>query len=262
MAMSLDTEQCMMRTFILIFSCCLAGCVPISVSGQVGYTQMKVGGELALTTGTGDNAEAIDQGVDSAFGLGSGQGSPYLRAQVDLGAPVVTASVFWLRESGRGELAETFGGLSQGTAVESRLDLAVAKITAAYDFDLGLVKLSPGVLFDVFALDFSASEQTFLSREEISDVALVPMAFLRGEADLGPVTAVAEAGYLEFSNINNASGQFLDCEAMIEWSPLPMGHVFAGYRYISIRGEGDTGSGDFATNLQIQGWVIGGGVRF
>lgn len=251
----------MFRTLLFSLLISLAGCVPFGVSGQVGYTQMKVGGELALTT-SGGAQSAIEQGVDSAFGLGDGQGSPYLRAQVDLGAPVVSASVFWLRETGQGQLADTFGGLLQGTTVDSTLDLAVAKVTASYDFDLGLVKVSPGVLFDVFALDFQASEQALMSSESIDDIAFVPMAFLRGETGIGPVTAVAELGYLEFSDLDDNDGKFLDFEAMIEWYPLPLGHVFAGYRYISINGEGDADSGDFATDLQIQGWVIGGGVRF
>ncbi|MGK0205953.1 MAG: hypothetical protein ACI89X_002289 [Planctomycetota bacterium] len=251
----------MTRTLLLLLLASFAGCVPFGVSGQVGYTQMKVGGELALTSGTG-NLQAIEQGVDSAFGLGDGQGSPYLRGQLDFGAPVVSASVFWLRETGQGQLADSFGGLLQGTVVESTLDLAVAKITASYDFDLGLVKVSPGVLFDVFALDFRAREQTLMSSEEIDDIAFLPMAFLRAETGLGPVNAVAELGYLEFSSIDGKHGQFLDFEAMVEWFPLPLGHIFAGYRYISTKGEGDTGSGDFATDLQIQGWVIGGGIRF
>tara|TARA_R110002072_G_scaffold302499_1_gene485864 strand:- start:17152 stop:17928 length:777 start_codon:yes stop_codon:yes gene_type:complete len=257
----LDMAHDMFRTLLVLLLASFAGCVPFGVSGQVGYTQMKVGGELALTTGSGA-LDAIEQGIDSAFGLGDGQGSPYLRGQMDFGAPVVSASIFWLRESGQGQLADSFGGLVQGTAVDSRLDLAVAKLTASYDFDLGLVKVSPGVLFDVFALDFQAREQSLMSSEEIDDIAFLPMAFLRAETGLGPVSAIAELGYLEFSDGDDNDGQFLDFEAMIEWYPLPLGHVFAGYRYIRINGEGDTGSGDFATDLQIQGWVIGGGVRF
>src|SRR5690606_36260358 len=90
-------------------------------------------------------------------------------------------------------------------------------------FDLGLVKVSPGILFDVFALDFSASEQALMSREEIDDIAFLPMAFLRGEAGLGPVTAIAELGYLEFSDLDGRDGQFLDFEAMLEWSHCDWG---------------------------------------
>lgn len=251
----------MLRSLILPLLALVSGCVPFGVSGKVGYTRMKVGGELALTSGVGSQ-EAIEQSVDSAFGLGGGQGSPYLQGEVDFGAPVVKASVFWLSESGQGELADSFGGLVQGTTVDSTLDLAVAKISATYDFDLGLVKVSPGVMFDVFALDFRASEQALMSSEEIDDIAVVPMAFVRGEAGFGPVQAIAELGYLEYSGVDGNDGRFLDVEAMIEWYPLPLGHVFAGYRYININGEGDSESREFATDLQIAGWIVGGGIRF
>ena len=100
-----------------------SGCVPVGFSAQVGYASMNVGGDLALESG---GAAAIDQGIDSAFGLGDSQGSPYYRAQVDLGGPVLTGSMFWLREDGEGQLQDAFGSLSSGTAVESRLDLGVA----------------------------------------------------------------------------------------------------------------------------------------
>lgn len=236
--------------------------MPFGVTGQIGYAHMQVGGELALSSDLGGNPTAINQGIDSAFGLGDGQGSPYYRAQVDLGQPVITASAFWLRESGQGQLANSFGGLGSGTPVASRLDLAVAKITASYDFDLGLVKLSPGLQFDLFALDFDVREPTLGGSEDIDDIVYVPMPFLRTEAGLGALSAVAELGYLELPGGHSNDGQFFDIEAMIEWHPLPLAHVFVGYRYISIDGEGDTGTSDFATDLQIQGWVVGGGVSF
>lgn len=239
----------------------LSGCVPVGFTGQVGYARMKVGGDLALDNG-GGSSPAIEQGVDSAFGLGDSQGSPYFRGQLDLGGPVFSGSIFWLRDEGQGQLQDAFGGLPAGTAVAGRLDLGVAKLSAVYDLDLGPLKVSPGVLFDVFALDFSARELTLGSREEIDDVVFVPMPFVRAEAGLGPVTAVGEVGYLEVSSLGDNEGRFLDFEAMLEIHPLPLGHVFVGYRYLGIDGSGDTGDEAFATDLQIQGWVVGGGIRF
>ncbi|MCK5942732.1 MAG: hypothetical protein KAI24_12220 [Planctomycetes bacterium] len=239
----------------------LGGCVPVGITGQVGYAHVRVGGEIALDDGGGSPSQN-EQSVESAFGLGDWQGSPYLRAQVDAGGPVLTTSLFRLREEGRGQLADSFGGLPSGTTVESSLDLGVAKISAAYDFDLGLVKLAPGVLFDVFALDFSARELTLGSREEIDEIVFVPMPFVRAEAGVGPFTAVGEIGYLEVSDLGDNEGRFLDAEVMVEWHPLPLGHFFAGYRYIDVDGSGKTGDESFSTDLQIQGWTLGGGIRF
>ncbi|HEB52185.1 MAG TPA: hypothetical protein ENI87_02900 [bacterium] len=238
----------------------LLGCVPVGASGQVGYARMKVAGQLALDAA--GNQGSIEQGVDSAFGLGQGEGSPYYRAQVDFGGPVVTASAFWLRDSGRGELADAFGGFASGTSVASRLDVAVAKIGASYDFDLGLVKVSPGVLFDVFALDFSARELTLNGREEIDDIVFVPMPAVRAESRLGSFAVVAELGGIAASGSGDNEGRFFDAEAMLEWSPLPLAHLFAGYRLLDIDGSGRSGTESFAVDLQIEGWMIGGGVRF
>ena len=242
-----------------LLACAFSGCVPVGFSAQVGYASMNVGGDLALESG---GAAAIDQGIDSAFGLGDSQGSPYYRAQVDLGGPVLTGSMFWLREDGEGQLQDAFGSLSSGTAVESRLDLGVAKISAAYDIDLGVVKIAPGVMCDVFALDFTARELVLGGREEIDDVAFAPMPFVRAEGGLGPVTAVGELGYFDASGLGDRDGTLLDFEGMIEWNPLPLAHAFVGYRYIGVDASGESGGDDFATDLQIQGWVLGGGIRF
>ena len=176
--------------------------------------------------------------------------------------PVLTSSVLWIREDGRGQLDDAFGGLPDGTPVVTRLDLALAKVSAAYDLDLGLVKVAPGVAFDVFALDFTASELTLGSREEIDDVVFVPMPFVRAEAGVGPLTAVVEAAYLDVDQLGDNEGRFLDLEAMVEWSPLPLGQLFLGYRLIDIDGSGDTGTESFAADLQIHGWFVGGGLRF
>ena len=36
----------------------------------------------------------------------------------------------------------------------------------------------------------------------------------------------------------------------------------AGYRHVDLDGSGDAGSDRFAADLHLQGWTIGGGVRF
>lgn len=240
----------------------LAACSSVGLTTQVGYTYTSIGGNLALDDGTGSSNGSIEQGIGSAFGLGDGRGSPYLRAQADLGGPVLTGSVFWLRETGSGELGQAFGGLTQGDIVETSLDLAVAKLDAVYDFEVGPLKIAPGVAFDVFAIDFSARDANLGGREEIDDVVFVPMPFVRLEGGLGPVTAIGELGYLDVSNLGDTGGRFLDCEARLEYRLFSALHLFAGYRFLDLDGTGTTGSEDYALDLQLRGWTIGGGVRF
>jgi len=79
----------------------ISGCSSIGATGQVGYAVMEIGGDLALDTGGGPGA-SIEQSVDTAFGLGDAQGSPYFRGQLDASGPVFTGSIFWLEDSGSG----------------------------------------------------------------------------------------------------------------------------------------------------------------
>ena len=236
-----------------------AGC-SVGATGQVGYSLLQLGGDLGLERGGG--AITGSQTVDDAFGLGQSQGSPYVRGQLDGGGPVLTASALWLQEDGSGTLTDTFGGLASGSQADTSLDLGVLKVGASYDFDLGLVKVSPGVMCDVVALDFRARDVASGSQEAIDELVVAPMPFVRAEAGLGPVTAVGELGYLDVSGLSDIEGTFLDAEVLLEWHPVPFAHVFAGYRHVDLDGSGDAGSDRFAADLHLQGWTIGGGVRF
>jgi hypothetical protein len=239
-----------------------AACSPIGVTAQAGFTQMTVGGDIALATGTGGTGSAPRQDVGTAFGLGDPQGSPYLRAQADLGTAVLTASGFLIRESGRGELDASFGGLPASTPVFTDLQLGCAKLSCTFDIDLGLVKVSPGLAMDVFDIRFRAEEQTLGNAEEIDEVVGVPLLFLRAEGGIGVVDLTAEIGYLEVPRIDSAKGRFLDAELMASVSVLPLAHLFAGYRHIDLDATGDTGTDSFGVDLQVRGWMIGGGLRF
>lgn len=244
-----------------------AGCAPIELTGQVAFAQPRVGGRLALgeeaAPGGGvPSPPASGQGIDSAFGLGTAQGVPFLRGQAAFGGPVATASLLWVRDSGEGRLDTSFGGLPAGTTVVTDLDLAVARFGLGYDFDVGPLRVGPGLLADVFALQFRASEVLLGNREEVDDVVLVPLPSLRIGADVGPVRATAELGFLDVPNVGDTRGRFVDIEGLVEWRVLPFGHLFAGYRHIDVDGKGETESRAFAVDLRISGWILGGGLRF
>lgn len=240
----------------------LTSCSPIAWTAQAGYMQLAVGGDIALASGTGGTGGAPQQDVGTAFGLGDQRGSPYLRAQADLGSVVLTASGFELRESGRGQLDASFGGLPATTAVATDLKFGCAKLSATFDIDLGPVKLSPGLAMDVFDLEFRAEELSLGNAEVIDEIVGVPMLLLRAEAGVGSVDLVAEVGYLETPRIERAKGRFLDAELLARCSLSPSMHLFAGYRFIDIDATGDTGTESYGIDLQVRGFVVGGGLRF
>jgi hypothetical protein len=247
-----------------VLALAMAGCAPVRMTAQAGYTQTAVSGEIALESGGGSSSSPATstQDVESAFGLGDQQGSPWLRAQADLGVPVLAASGFWLHDSGTGVLDESFGGLPAGTPVATVLELGCGKFSCTFDIDLGPVKLSPGLAVDVFDFEFRATETTLGNREEIDEILAVPMVFLRAEGSHSVFGFTAEAGYLETPEIDGSQGRFFDIEAMVECAVLAQGHLVVGYRLLDVDGKGESGADSFAIDIQIRGWFVGGGIRF
>ncbi|HEX5050886.1 MAG TPA: hypothetical protein VFZ65_03860 [Planctomycetota bacterium] len=245
---------------VLFAAWLLAACAPVGVTAQAGYAQVALRGDIALTDDMGSGGTRQD--FDSAFGLGDERGSPFVRAQVDFGVPVLTASGFWLRESGSGVLDETFGGLPAATPVDSDLELTVGKFSCTADIDLGPVTVSPGLAVDVFDLYFRVREQALGNSEEIDDILALPMLFVRVEGRFGGLRLGADCGYLEIPDLDRNNGRFFDLEALAEWTVLSEASVFCGYRFIDLDAKGDTDTQSFAVDLQIRGWFVGGGLRF
>jgi hypothetical protein len=71
-------------------------------------------------------------------------------------------------------------------------------------------------MFDVLGIDFLALGQTLMSSEEAGDIAPLSKVCLHGKAGISSLTAVAALGYLEFFDLQDNYGKFLDCEVMIE----------------------------------------------
>lgn len=251
-----------LSTLMLLALAALPSCMPFHASAQAGYTQMAVDGNIALATSGSGLSGTVDQGFDSAFGLGDERGSPYARLQLDAGVPVITISGFTFEETGTGQLSSQFGVMAPGTNVISNLKFTNLKGSLAFQIDLGPVAVSPGVALDYFDLEMSVRDTGGLAQENIDVLAPVPMAFLRGEASLGVVAAVAEIGYIRVPQIREIEGTFWDVEAMLEVRPMPMLNFFAGYRFLHVDGKGNVDNQDFATDLDVSGWMIGGGVRF
>ena len=175
---------------------------------------------------------------------------------------MLTGSAFSVSEEGSGTLATTFGPLSAGTAVRSKLDLANAKVSLTHDFGFGPVKISPGLAVDVVDFRLTASEPTFGNEGEIDEFLPLPMLFCRAEGDIGVVAILAEVGYLDVPEVEGAEVALLDLEAMLEWRVLPTVQLFAGYRLIDVDGFGETSDTSFGLDVQLEGWFIGGGIRF
>lgn len=236
-----------------------AACAPVAVHAEAGYARLQVGGSLSLGDAGGGSST---QDIGTAFGLGSERDSPYLRVVADFGTPELQASGFWLHESGTGVLSDAFGGLPAGTPVASDLELGNAKLAAVLAAPWGPVTFAPGVLFDVFAIDFRASSSPG-DREEVDDVVAVPMPFLRVEAPLlAGLQGTVEVGHIDLPEFTGADGRFTDLEARLAWQAGSRVHFLAGYRFLAADAAGESGTDPVAIDLTVRGWFVGGGLRF
>jgi hypothetical protein len=240
------------------FGC--GSCTQLQGTAQAGYAQMAIDGRVALSSAGGGGS--IDQDVKSSFGIGDPQGAPYVRAQFDFGTPVITVSAFTFDETGAGTLEANFGSITSGTPVTTDLRFTDAKVSLAFDIPLGPVKIAPGLAADLIYLEMNVRSTLSSSSEELKVYAPVPLAFVRAEADLGLVGLVGELGYVKNPNIGDVEGTVWDGDVIAELHATRALQFFAGYRVIAVKGNGTVDDQDFATDLRVSGWNIGGGLRF
>lgn len=239
----------------------LASCTGLGVSAQAGYAELALGGDVSLTT-AGSSSPNIDQDIESAFGLGDDQGSPYGRVQLDLGTPVLTLTGFDFEESGRGTLQADFGNINAGTDVLTDVQITNLKASLTFDIGIGPVTVAPGIGVDWFAFDFVVQDTIGFVTEDVELEAPVPMAFVRGEVDLGIAGGIVELGYAKVPEIDEVEGSILDIEALVEFRPIPKLHLFAGYRAQLLEIEGEVDDDAFDLDMDLTGFLLGGGIRF
>jgi hypothetical protein len=237
----------------------LTSCFQLEVQAQAGYAQLAADGDIGYVNGAGNTA--IAQDVESAFGLGDDQGSPYVRAMVDFGVPQLSVSAFTFEDEGTGMLNADFGDVVSGVTVNSDLEMLNAKVAYAFEIPLGPVSLSPGLAVDYFDLSMSVADQFGATSQAVDLSGPVPLAFLRGEAEISIVSAVVEAGYMQVS-IDDVDASLLDIEAQLAVHPTELLELFVGYRMLNLEFDGEIDGDVVDADLGIGGFLIGGGVRF
>ena len=238
----------------------LVACATPQFTGQVAYAQLSLDGDLGYAT-AGSSAPAVKQDIESAFGLGDDQGTPYARLQLDVGVPVFAVSGFMFEDDGTGQLQADFGDVNAGLGVNSEFEMFNAKASMAFQIEIGPVSLSPGLAIDYCDLQMDVRD-VFNTQQESVDVAgPVPLGFLRAEAKVWLLAFIAEAGYMEI-DIDDADGKLLDVEAMIEVRPTGVLNVFVGYRHLNLQVDGEVDGDAFDADITLSGLLIGGGVRF
>lgn len=237
----------------------LPSCYQFQVSAQAAYAQLALDGDIGYQSGS--TSASISQDVQSAFGLGDDQGAPYGRVMLDMGTPVLAVSAFSFDEQGTGLLQANFGDIPAGIGVNSDFSMQSAKVSYAFQIDLGPVAIAPGLAVDYFDLNIDVQDVFGAFQESVDLAGPVPMLFLRAEADLGIAAAVVEGGYMEI-DIDDVTASLLDLEAVVEVRPTDLVHLLAGYRLMNLKADGLIDGDTFDTDFTLSGFFVGGGIRF
>jgi len=237
----------------------LGACSTPGVAVQAGYAQLSLDGDVGYAQA--GNGIAVAQDLESGFGLGDDQGTPYARAMLDLGTPVLAVSGFLFEEEGTGQLQAQFGDLTANTAVQTKFEMMNLKGSLAFDIPIGPVAISPGIAVDYFDLDIQVRDAFGAVTEDVEVAGPVPMLFVRGEVELWKLALIAEVGYMEI-DVDEVTASLFDAEALVELRATPLLNLFAGYRVLSLQMDGEVDGDAFDADIRLDGFVVGGGIRF
>lgn len=239
----------------------LTSCTPSTFRADVGAILATTSGNVALQNAGGtlvlDNTR---NDIDDQLGLGESEGSPYVRVEWEHAMHRVRVHGFGLETEGAGTLLNDYGGLVAGSDVTTSMRFFTASASYGYEvwgnenFRLGL-----GGQLAFYSLDLSA--RSSLGFESLVTDVLAPMPFVEFESYFGDFTLGVNGGIL-VADLGDGEGLVADLEAYARYQLTNEIDLLAGYRYMEIDGEGVAEDRDFEADMAVQGWFIGGGLRF
>jgi outer membrane protein len=229
------------------------------VSLKGGYLVLSPEGEFAVDSG-GISGTRVDFEDDLGFDDSEEwQGE----AALSLGSFRLSGTYLPLRFSGEEILTEAivFNGqtFGVGSEVESDIDLDYYDVSLAWhvvNFDDLPVRLQIGPELSVKVVDADVSMEEKGSNIKEDDSMLVPVPTIgaRSRVALSDYLGlVGRLGYLEYDD-----NSLLDLDAQIEFSPLPLVGIYAGYRYLNM----DVDESEVLIDAKLDGFYGGVMIRF
>ncbi len=252
-------------SILFLVSALLSACSLPTISGAGGYGQFSFSGKAGYTLASTPSNPRND--IRSSLGFDDPEPFPYVHGEAGVGPVLVTASGFQLSTSGSGTLEAQFGSIPVGTAVHADMDVTSMRGTV-YAFDLfdiiplPFVSLKPGIGVDYFDISLKAEALSGAVKEDFTQKAPIPILAARAGVNLGIVEAVLEGGGIKIDYQDEIDGTFLDLEGLLKVHPASNLTLFAGYRYINVDGDGKDGNNRYDVGLVLQGWMVGGGLKF
>lgn len=229
-----------------------------AVSLKVGYLLLTPSGEIAVK----DNGIGTKVDLESDLGLDD-SGGITAEAALALGDIKVTVGYLPLAFEGDSVLTRSvlYNGTyySSGSPVQSSLDLDIIDTGLTWFFiNLDDVptrfQLGLELAAKITAAETSLTDKSSGLTESASETLAIPTIGLRARVAFSDFVGIAgRVGYLEYSD-----NHFLDGDVQIEFSPLPMVGLYAGYRYIDLAID----ESDVFVDTDFSGFYGGAFVRF
>jgi outer membrane protein len=230
--MKLKQIACLALTLLLVAGSSWADEI---VSFKAGYISLNPDGNFAVDSG-GIPGTKVDFDDDLNF-----DDSEELFAEISLnfGDFRLAAGYLPVDFSGKGKLSQTliFNGKSflVNSEVSSSVDMDIYDLGLTWNIlnidDMPIrVQFGPELSAKVVDAKVSMTDHTTGLSESESLIAPVPTIGARARVGLSDWLAlVGRVGYMEYDG-----NSFLDVDGQVEFSPLPLVGVFAGYRYLDL----------------------------
>ncbi len=225
---------------------------------KAGYLVLSPEGEFAGSKG------GVGTRIDMEGDLGFDDSEDVvLEGALQLGSFRLSAGYLPIEYNGNGTLttAIDFNGVNfpVGAEVDSDVKIDLYDLGLTYyllNFDDLPVRLQLGPELSVKVADAELSmvEPTTGVQESASITAPIPTIGLRARVAFADfLGATARVGYVEYSD-----NSFLDADAQVEFSPIPLVGIFGGYRYFDLQVD----ESDVFLDVQFSGPYAGALVRF
>ncbi|MDX8394018.1 MAG: hypothetical protein R8K21_05455 [Mariprofundales bacterium] len=208
-------------------------------SAKLGFYNMTASGLLAgsLNTVAGPLPTKIDVSNDLNLDNSGQIGG---EVAINLGDSRLSLEYVPMDFSGTGVISQpiTFNNatFTVNSTIETQLKMDMFDIGYTYylvnmDDVPTRVQFGIDVALKVVNVDASLTELTTNKMEAVSTTVPIPTMGVRGRIALADFLGViGRVGYLGYGN-----NSFLDTDIQVEFSPLPMMGVYAGYRYMSLK---------------------------
>jgi hypothetical protein len=194
------------------------------------------------------------------MGLGNTETSPYVRVQMDKDRSRFRVHGFGIDANGSGTLTKDFGGLVAGSQVTTSMEFLAIAANWGYQLFAGEhYRLAAGAQAGFYSLDLSA--RSAIGNEQVQTEVLVPMPFVEAEGLFGAFTIGGNFGFMS-ADLGDGSGIYIDTEAYVRWTGPKGFDLFGGYRYLSIDAAGTAQGRAFDSDIDVQGFFFGAGLRF